>query len=169
MGEKSMKKHLLILSLMTLPMMAEDYFSFIGLNTGYKQVQLDSAYSTEDTTHTTVSLRIGTQTRKWRASLSMENGNKYRAFDINFDVIPFDEFFGTPKIRPYIGLSTTLLSYDNESIPETDGYGFGGNLGLILYAGENVDVDIAYQYSTINNIEGVDDMQGVRLGIHYFY
>jgi opacity protein-like surface antigen len=169
MGEKSMKKHLLILSLTTLPMMAEDYFSFIGLNTGYKQVQLDSAYNMEDTAYTTVSLRIGTQTRKWRASFSMENGNKYRAFDVNFDVIPFDELFGTPKIRPYIGLSTTLLSYDNESLPETDGYGFGGNLGLIFYAGENVDVDIAYQYSTINNIEGVNDMQGVRLGIHYFY
>ena len=164
-----MKKHLLILSLATLPLAAENYFSFIGLNTSYHQIQLDSSYNTEDTTHTTVAMRIGTQTQKWRASIALENGNKYKSFDINFDVIPFDEFFGTPKIRPYIGISTTLLSYDNESIPESDGYGFGGNVGFILYAGENVDVDIAYRYSTISNIDGVDDMQGVRLGIHYFY
>ena len=168
MGEKFMKKNLLLLLLLSLPIFAEDYFSFIGLNTSYEQVELDSAYNTEDTTHTTVSMRIGTQTRTWRASIALENGNKYQSFEMNFDVIPFDEFFGTPKIRPYIGIGGTFLTYNNESIPESDGYGFGGNLGFILYAGENVDVDIAYRYSIIN-IEGVDNIQGVRLGIHYFY
>ncbi len=164
-----MKKILLVATLSSLPALPENFFSFIGLNVAYQQVQIDPSYFTDDTRHTNVALRIGTQTRKWRASIAMENGNKYQAFDINLDVIPFDEFFGTPKIRPYIGLSATVLNYENESLPKTDGYGFGGNVGFILYAGENVDVDIAYRYSTVNQIDGVDSMQGIRLGIHYFY
>ncbi len=164
-----MKKLYLLLSLGLLPLIADEFFSFIGIDAGYQKVQLDPAYNTKDTTHTAVGLRIGTQTRKFRGIIELENGNRYRAFDISVDAIPFDELFGTPKVRPYIGLSATVLNYDNESLEDSDGYGFGGHVGVLIYAGEKVDIDLSYRYSTINQIDGVDTIQGVRLGIHYFY
>ena len=91
--------------------------------------------------------------------------------------------FGTAKLRPYLGAVVGYMSYDdnNLNIPlnldpedselyeETNGFYFGGNFGFIIYASDNVDIDISYHYYSVQNLNFLDDLHGATLAMHYFF
>ena len=145
---------------------AEEQFPFIGTSISYHDVKLDAF---DNTTHTTASFHVGRQTLRWRTTFSLEYGNDYGAVGVNVDYIPFDTLFGTPRVRPYLGMNINYLHYENDDIDDSNGYSYGGQAGFIIYASDTVDIDIGYHYDKVDSIEGIDNIQGATLSIHYFY
>lgn len=164
-----MKKHLYILPFLVMPLMGEEVFSFIGVNTSYKDIQPVSEYHLDRSSPVTFGLTLGIQSLRWRTDANLEHTNDYTSFNFNADYIVLDSMFGTPKIRPYVGLNAGYLSYNDVKLTDTDGILFGANAGLILYANDVVDIDIGYRYDKVSGFDGLDTMQGVSLSVHYFY
>ena len=164
-----MKRYLYILPFIIMPLMGEEVFSFIGVNTSYKELQSASDYQLDQKSHVTFGMTLGIQALKWRTDANLEHGNDYTSFSLNADYIVLDSMFGTPKIRPYLGLNVGYLSYNDLKLTDTDGILFGTNVGLILYANDVVDIDIGYRYDKVSGFDGLDTLQGVSLSVHYFY
>jgi len=162
-------KPMLIMLLLILPLAslhAEEEFAFIGANISYHEV---SPNRLNDTTHTTGAFHVGKQTMHWRTTFSLEYGNDYGTAGLNVDYILLDEMFGTPKLRPYLGVNINYLHYEHKDIDDSNGYSYGGQAGFILYANDRMDIDIGYHYDLVGNIVDVDHIQGATLSIHYFY
>ncbi len=164
-----MKKHLLLLPFLVMPLLGEEVFSYIGVNTSYKDIQPVSEYQPDKTSHVIFGLTLGMQALKWRTDVNLEHGNNYTTFNLNADYIILDSMFGTPKIRPYVGLNVGYLSLQDDKLTDTDGIFFGANAGFILYANDVVDIDIGYRYDKVSGFDGLDTIQGVTLAVHYFY
>ena len=169
MGKSIMKKYILLLCMAVIPLTAEEIFSFVGVNTAYKDFRLSETYQKADTSEMTFGFTLGMQALRWRTDVSLEHGSNYTSFGFNADYILLDSMFGTPKVRPYLGINTGYMTYDDSRLKDTDGLFFGGNAGLILYANDMVDIDIGYRYDKISQLDGFDTMQSVTLSVHYFY
>ena len=141
-------------------------FAFFGLGVSTQSVDIHDDTQRE----TTLSLKYGKQTLDWRTLFAYEfKGSDYQQFSVEIDKILLDELFGTPKVRPYLGLSLGILKYKDETLEDTDGFYYGGNTGFIFYLTDNIDLDLNYHYNVVQEIESVDSMNGVSLSLHYFY
>jgi hypothetical protein len=123
--------------------------------------------SGESETSGAVGINYGIQSQVDRSMLTLYSSGSFTSFGIEYDRILATEFF-MPELRPYAGLNLGIVYYDE---PEDDNYGFyyGVNLGLMLYASDNIDIDLSYYYNGIEGLESTDRKQGARLLFHYFY
>ncbi|MCF6207347.1 MAG: hypothetical protein L3J47_10720 [Sulfurovum sp.] len=145
---------------------AEEQFPFIGASISHHEASLTGI---DDTTHTTAAFHVGKQSLHWRTTFLFEYGNNYGSAGLNVDYIPLDDLFGTPKLRPYLGVNVNYLHYQNENIDDSNGYSYGGQAGFIIYATDTVDIDIGYHYNLVQKIKDLDHIQGITLSLHYFY
>jgi hypothetical protein len=161
----------------------DEQFPFIGLSVSTQTIGFSDRNNTRgfDTTETGLSLRYGKQTQEWRTIFGADyHTDSYSGVFVEVDKILFDEMFGTPKLRPYLGMTAGYM-YVNETdrVPlqpgeseddlEQNGFYFGGNFGFIIYAGDTVDIDISYHYYKIENLDYLDDMHGAEVAVHYFF
>lgn len=114
-------------------------------------------------------VRYGKQSVDWRTLFSYEYSKGYQKLGAEVDKILLDSMFKTAKIRPYTGLSAGVLSLDNANLVDNDGYYWGANVGFIVYATDEIDVDVSYHYDKIGKIDEADNMQGASLLMHYFF
>jgi len=141
-------------------------FSFAGLAISAQTIDID----TQNNNDNTISLHYGEQTLDWRTIFSYEFKNSdYQSLSVEIDKILLDELFGTPKVRPFLGLSLGVLKYKDGSLEDTDGYYYGGNAGFIIYATDNIDLDLNYHYKVVQEIGTLDSINGATFSIHYFY
>ena len=166
MGETMIRKIVLFLLLFSCMMAADENFPFIGLAVGYQKLQPTQV---ESSNHTPIALHFGAQSLKWRTLFALQYASAYKSADIEVDYIPFDAPFGTPILRPYIGLNVNYFRYDHTALIDNDGYSFGANIGLLLYTSDRIDIDLGYHYNKTEQFEGMDTMQGATLSVHYFY
>ncbi len=145
---------------------ADESFPFIGFAVGYQKLQPTKE---ESSNYTPIALHFGAQSLKWRTLFALQYASAYKSADIEVDYIPFDAPFGTPVLRPYIGLNVNYFRYDHTALTDNDGYSFGANIGLLLYTSDRIDIDLGYHYNKIEQFEGMDTMQGATLSVHYFY
>ena len=143
----------------------KEEFTFLGLSISGNAIDLDS----NNEQIKSIGLRYGKQTLDWRTMFTYDYSKEYQSFSAEIDKIVLDELFGTPKVRPYLGISVGTLKLDYDSLLDTHGYYYGINTGFIFYATDTVDVDLAYHYYSVQKIESVDKIQGITLSIHYFY
>jgi opacity protein-like surface antigen len=109
------------------------------------------------------------------------NSNSYYGAFVEVDKILLDDMFGTAKLRPYLGGVAGYMNFDTDELnlpseledselyEETNGFYFGGNFGFIIYATDNIDVDISYHYYKVQNLDFLDDLHGASFGAHYFF
>ncbi len=166
MGEVMIRKLILGIFFMNILTYADEHFPFIGLSLGYQTL---TPTNFESTNHTAIGLQIGSQSLNWRTTFGIAYEKSYKSADMEVDYIPFDTLFGTPKIRPYLGLNINYFHYSNSQLQEGNGYSFGGNAGVIIYADDRVDIDIGYRYNKTRQINGLDTLRGPILSVHYFY
>ncbi len=141
-------------------------FPFAGLAVSAQTIDIN----TQNKKETTISLHYGEQTLDWRTVFAYEFKNSdYQSLSVEIDKILLDELFGTPKVRPYLGLSLGVLKYKDDSLEDTDGYYYGGNAGFIIYATDNIDIDLNYHYQVVQEIGTLDSINGATLSLHYFY
>jgi len=171
MGKSLIRTALLAASLMTTSFSASEEFGFIGLSLNHQQVD-PGIYEVD---HTTVGIHVGKQSLEWRTIFGFEYETDFSTISLEADYIFLDEMFGTPKIRPYIGMNINYIDYKNmfdytrNIFIDDDGYSIGANVGLILYAGDRVDVDLGYHYNSVQGMAPIDVLQGFSVSFHYFY
>jgi hypothetical protein len=146
-------------------------FSFVGISASTETVDIEN----ENLTHKAgVGIRYGQQSQEWRTVFALEyHQTSYHSFSVEIDKILLDEMFGTPKLRPYLGGTAGYMNYDEDQLEmayeESKGFYFGGNFGFIIYATDDIDVDLGYHYYKVQNLDFLDDLHGLTLAIHYFY
>jgi len=154
-------------------------FSFVGLSASTQNINPDPGDSSWEGGF---ALSYGQQSLDWRTMFSLDyNSNSYYGAFVEVDKILLDDMFGTAKLRPYLGGVAGYMNFDTDelNIPseledselyeETNGFYFGGNFGFIIYATDNIDVDISYHYYKVQNLDFLDDLHGASLGAHYFF
>ena len=141
-------------------------FPFVGLAVSTKTLDINTQNNKENT----ISLQYGKQTLDWRTVFAYEFKNSdYQSLSVEVDKILLDELFGTPKLRPYLGLSGGVLKYKDDSLEDSDGYYYGGNTGFIIYLTDTIDLDLNYHYNVVQEIKTLDSIQGASFSLHYFY
>ncbi|SFV56101.1 hypothetical protein MNB_SV-13-2073 [hydrothermal vent metagenome] len=81
-----------------------------------------------------------------------------------------DYFFITDpdaKIRPFIGGNIGAVNYESTLVDVSD-FIYGGQAGLVLSAGENLNVDLSYRYSISGSTE-LNDLSSLVFGLNYIY
>jgi hypothetical protein len=136
----------------------------------------------------TFGLQYGMQTLDYRTTFSIAGNSDYKSFDVEVDYILFDSMFGMPEIRPYVGATLGYINYDkalitrynenriqanldadkNTTISSRDGY-YGLNAGLLFYITDDIDMDVSYHYYVLDRLTPLDNMQGIKFSLHYFY
>ncbi len=157
---------ILIFTLSSLFSQEAEKFPFIGLGISSQTIDINTQNNKENT----ISLRYGKQTLDWRTYFTYEFKNTdYQSLSVEIDKILLDELFGTPKLRPYLGLSGGILKYKDDSLEDTDGFYYGGNSGFIIYLTDTIDLDLSYHYNIVQEIKTIDSIQGATFSLHYFY
>lgn len=140
-------------------------FPFIGLSVSSQNI--DSTLN--NTRETSIGIRYGKQTQNWRTTFAYDYSKGYQSLSGEIDKILTDELFNTPKIRPFIGFSVGILKLNDDCLSDTSGYYYGGNIGLIFYTTDTMDIDLSYHYNIIQEIEDADNIHGATLSLHYFF
>ncbi len=143
----------------------KEEFAFMGLTVSSKTIEID----VNNEKVTSIGLRYGKQTLDWRTMFTYNYHKEYQSFSAEIDKILMDKFLGTPRIRPYIGLTVGTLKLDYNAIEDTSGYYYGPTIGFIFYTTDNIDIDLSYHYYTVQEIEEAKNIKGATLSVHYFY
>lgn len=187
---------ILFIFLFTTLFAEQESFPFIGVTVSSQTVDLKPIASAapnrlhipSSESETTFGLQFGLQTQDYRTTFTAEGNSNFQSVDVEVDYILFDELFGTPKIRPYVGATLGYISYDkglitdyndnriaeneandkNTTVSTSDGY-YGLDLGFLFYVTDDIDLDIGYHYYFMDRLEPLDTMNGVTFSLHYFY
>jgi len=167
-GNGMIKAFILSLFILTASLHSEEAESFTFIGVGLSSQTLKGK---DFNVHTPIySLKYGKQTLEWRTTFSYNfNKNSYKEFVMNVDKILLDRLFGTPKVRPYLGISIGSLSYKSTLLADRHGYHYGASTGLLLYLSDTIDFDINYHYSRIQEIPSLTSFNGFSFSLHYFY
>ncbi len=152
-------------------------FSFVGLSVSTQNINTDFGDVSQKSGF---GLKYGQQSLEWRTIFTLDyNRHSYYGGFVEVDKILLDDMFGTAKLRPYLGGVVGYMKFDKDelTIPlekselfeETNGFYFGGNFGFIIYATDNIDIDISYHYYKVQNLDFLNDLHGASLGVHYFF
>lgn len=146
-------------------------YPFMGLSISTQKIHTDLGNASWKSG---VSLSYGQQSLDWRTIFALDyTQDSYFGAHIEIDKILLDDMFGTAKLRPYLGAVVGYMAFDDDNLAvtheETNGFYFGGNFGFIIYASDNIDVDISYHYYSVQNLDFLDDLHGTTLAVHYFF
>jgi opacity protein-like surface antigen len=125
-------------------------------------------------------LRLGAENDKYRTMLLYTYyDDSDREQNIQTGMLSVDYFIWNTdvqgmKLKPFIGINTGYMNYESNdpydqlnNIDESDFF-YGGQAGLILNIGEVFEVDLSYRYS-LSNLDEVDHMGNIVLGLNYLY
>ncbi len=152
-------------------------FSFMGLSLSTQNIDI---YPGDSSWEGGIGLKYGQQSLDWRTIFSLDyTQNSYYGASVEIDKILLDDMFGSAKFRPYLGGVIGYMSFDEDelNIPleeselfeETNGFYYGASFGFIIYATDNIDIDLSYHYYKVENLDFMDDLHGASLAVHYFF
>ena len=142
-------------------------FPFLGITVATQSMDIKNAQNQKVTTF---GIRYGKQTVDWRTMFTAEFGKDgYKMFSMEIDKILMDDIMGMPEFRPYLGLSAGSIHFEDNALTDSNGYFYGLNAGLIIYATDNVDADLSYHYHKVKSFENIDTLKGGTFSLHYFY
>ncbi len=146
-------------------------FSFMGVSASTQNINKDLGDSSWEGG---VGIRYGQQSLDMRTLFILDyTQNAYYGASLEIDKILLDDMFGTPKLRPYLGGVVGYMHFDDDEVSrvydDMDGFYYGASFGFIIYAADNVDVDLSYHYYKVENLDFLDDLHGATLAVHYFF
>ena len=146
-----------------------EQFPFIGITAETHSIEFNSVVDISREKENSFGIRYGKQSKDWRTVFAFSGNSNLKTFSLEIDKILLDALFGMPEIRPYLGATLGYLSYENDTISESNGYYYGGNFGFMLYATDRIDIDLSYHYYKVSGLDPIDTMQGASLSLHYFF
>ena len=154
--------------------------TFIGLELGYSEVQGDvgSLVDGEPVIEKNFTgdydlqygFRVGAQNESWRTTFIFDY---YDSSDNNMNVeqgyFTVDYFILEKEstLRPYIGLNVGYANYESDYVDDS-GFLYGAQAGIVLAAGENINLDIGYRYS-LSDIDSMDHIGSVVFAASYIF
>lgn len=163
---------ILILFLVTYSVLIAEVEEFPFIGVAISSESADILTTTNDIDkhkNTNIGIRYGQQTVDWRSMITYARSSKQKILSAEIDKILLDELFGTSTIRPYIGGVLGMAKFNELDLISDTSYFYGFNLGLIIYATDDIDADIAYHYYETFDDDEIANMQGATLSLHYFY
>ena len=160
-------KNIIIFILLSTAIWAEkdEEFSFVGLGISTQSIDI----SPTDIDKNTFAIKYGKQSIDYRTTFAFNYNKNYQSLSMDIDKILVNEMFGTPKLRPYLGFSVGTLKLLDTGLSDESGYYYGANAGIIIYATDNVDVDLSYHYNIVQEIKDADNIHGISFALHYFF
>jgi|GEM_PF-2494953 hypothetical protein len=121
-------------------------------------------------------VNMGAKQDCWRALVGFEhysNEDEDQNFERVFaqaDYFPLDSSYamGTMFANPYVGLNLGWLNYETSGTEDKNGVAYGGQAGFTKSFSNNWDMDMGVRYM-FSNIEEVDHIGTVNVGLHYYY
>jgi len=156
----------------------ENTQAFIGLEAGYASVDgqrfgivpEDGSFF-HKSSNVEYGLHIGAKSDEWRATFAF---NYYDNVDADQNVEKvlgmIDYFFiSSPDatIKPYIGANIGVVNYESTLVDVSD-FIYGGQAGVVISAGDSIDVDLGYRYSLSGSTK-LNDLSSVVFGLNYIY
>jgi len=154
---------------------------FIGVQGGYSWVQGTHKKSATDpspdynykTSGLSYGLRLGAQNSEWRTMVTFDRFKNdevgYLLGQIHADyLLHFLDGYTEMGIKPFLGVNGGYGNYEAKGGVSENGFTYGGEAGVIFDATENIDVDVAFQY-TLSSAKAFDHVGSVKLGINYKY
>jgi hypothetical protein len=121
-------------------------------------------------------VNIGAKQDCWRVLLGYEHyandtdDQNYERVFTQVDYFPLDSTYamGNMFANPYVGLNVGWLNYETSGIEDKNGVAYGGEAGFTKSFGNNWDMDMGVRYM-FSNIDEVDHIGSVNVGLHYYY
>ncbi len=117
-------------------------------------------------------LRLGAQNDEWRATFLgtyFDAGSDDQSVQKALGMV--DYFFFTSdsdmKVRPFIGANLGYGRYESTFVDVT-GLTYGGQAGVVVGLGENIDLDLSYRYILFES-ESVNSAGNIVFGLNYLY
>jgi len=145
---------------------------FLGLEVGYGSINADRLDGKHTGNAIEYGLHFGAQSNEWRETFSFDYFNS-DSDDQKAEkgYLLVDYFFlqndSELNVRPFIGLNVGFLNYESTQVAAT-GFIYGGQAGVVVGVGENVDLDLSYRYS-LSASNQVNDMGTIIFGSNYLY
>ena len=146
---------------------------FLGLEVGAATVDADRFGGfTHEGDAVEYGIRFGAQSDVWRATFAFDYFDS-SSDDQNVEkgLLMVDYFLFTSdteyKVRPFVGANVGLINYESTGIDATD-FIYGGQAGVIVGVGENIDLDLSYRYS-LSGSEKVNNLGSIIFGLNYLY
>ena len=149
-----------------------EQYPFIGIMASYNDLLEDNIV---------MGFRFGMQNNVWRTMLTYEdNFDEFQTLMIEVDRTIIAGLF-QGKGRIYLGLSGGIVDTNNDwmnalNINESDtdtvntaGYAIGGNVGMMFYISDQVDISIEYRYLSVQDVDRFDRIKGFSVALHYFF
>ena len=148
---------------------------FLGLEVGYGFVDGDvgSIFPQKQTGDAVeYGIRLGAQEEEWRTTFVFDyfkSDDDDQTVEKGFLMI--DYFFIDSDIdtvvRPFIGANVGYANYESTRIDES-GFLYGGQVGIVMRAGDSIDIDLSYRYS-LGEVDALNNVSSITLGINYLY
>ncbi|KYJ86334.1 outer membrane beta-barrel protein [Sulfurovum riftiae] len=180
-----MKKVVIALLCVTLgsTLYAGDIFTsktFIGLEVGYAEVQGDVGHMEGDMVviepdfkgdnDVEFGVKIGAQNDQWRTTFifdyydSSDNDQNIEKGYLTLDYFVLEK---ESTVRPYIGVNVGYANYESSYVDDS-GFLYGGQAGIVLEAGEMINIDLGYRY-TLSDADALDHIGSIVFGVHYMF
>jgi len=154
--------------------------TFIGLEIGYTEVQGTVGYGPENAeqfeqdfigdNELEFGFRIGAQNDEWRTTFlfdyydSTDNDQNYEKGLFTIDYFPFAN---ESAFKPYLGFNVGYANYESTYVDDS-GFLYGGQAGVVLEAGEAINLDLGYRYS-LSQADELDHIGSVVFGVNYIF
>ena len=150
---------------------SDQKFSFVGVSASTQSINTDLG---DSSWKGGFGLKYGQQSLDTRTLFTLDyTQDAYYGASVEIDKILLDNMFGTPKLRPYLGGVVGYMHFDDDEVSklydDMNGFYLGGNFGFIIYAADNIDVDVGYHYYQVGNLDFMNDLHGASLSAHYFF
>ena len=171
---------------------------FIGLEIGYANMQADATnffdwqlpqniHPDFESSDIEFGVKIGARKDDWRTTLLVNYldtdndgyNQNYLKGSVEIDYLFSFSESGDSPLKPFLGLNVGYIDYETGDIPdkiESDGFTYGGQVGIIYTISNKVDIDLKYRYTAGANVENdINDRNSVQsigsfvLGISYLY
>jgi hypothetical protein len=165
-----MTKLLLLLTLVYSILNADklEEFPFVGLAVTTHSLDLPNTSNSDDPIKSTVGLRWGQQSVDWRTLFNLQyQDSGVSSFSMEIDRVLIEDTL----LRPYIGGNLGMISYSNtDNIDSSEsGFYWGITAGILMYASDNIDIDISLYHYNVEELDTLYHIQGASIAVHYFY
>jgi opacity protein-like surface antigen len=142
----------------------------IGLEIGSGTIEADTLIGGYDTRGTDVEygIRLGAQNDEWRTLLILDYYDNSDDDQEYFKgLVSFDYLLTESEFKPFIGINLGYLDYTSTGNDDS-GFLYGGQLGVLYRAAENVQVDVTYRYSFVE-ADHVNHVEDIVFGVNYIF
>lgn len=128
---------------------------FLGLEIGAASVQGDvSSELNHISNDVEYGLRIGAKNDEWRTTFALNYYSSAKDDQIVQQLLGMVDYFfvhnADMMLKPYVGLNAGYGRYESTGI-DSAGLLYGGQAGLVVSLGENIDLDLSYRYSLMKS------------------